>query len=91
MRIIHFKSFKESVTKIMLETNTLTVHELYVYELVKFFYRSILKMHAESFLNNLFSFEKTSIFSTRRSTKNYLSAPMTKKQTTALLYIVSWK
>ena len=37
MRIIHFKSFKESVNKIMLETNTLTVHELYVYELVKFF------------------------------------------------------
>ena len=64
----------------MLETNTLTVHELYVYELVKFFSRSILKMHAESFLNNLFSFEKTSIYSTRRSTKNYLSVPMTKNK-----------
>ena len=61
MRIIHFKSFNGSVSKIMPETNTLTVHELYDYELVKFFSRSILKMHAESFLNNLFSFEKISI------------------------------
>ena len=38
MRIIHFISFKESVSKIMLETNTLMVDELYVYELVKFFH-----------------------------------------------------
>ena len=38
MRIIHFKSFKESVSKIMLETNTLIVDELYVYELVNFFH-----------------------------------------------------
>ena len=37
-------------------------------------------MHAESFLNNFFSLEKTSIFSTRRSTKNYLSVPMTKNK-----------
>ena len=37
-------------------------------------------MHAESFLNNLFSCEKTSIYSTRRSTKNYLSVPMTKNK-----------
>ena len=37
-------------------------------------------MHAESVLNNLFSFEKTSIYSTRISTKNYLSVRMTKNK-----------
>ena len=37
-------------------------------------------MHAESFLNNLFSFEKTSIYSTRISTENFLSVPMTKNK-----------
>ena len=69
-----FKRKYESIRKVFNDEKFLTVHELHVYELLKFGLRSIAGLHSETFLNELFVFDKPS-YMTRRSNFNLMKIP----------------
>ncbi len=81
LRRILFLRNRETVTYNFETFGILTVHELYVYELLKFVLRSLNNMHSDNGLNDLFSFETPSRV-TRRSQKRFLKVPSSKKNRT---------
>ena len=58
----------------------LTEHELYVYELLKFVFRSVLSLHSESYLNNIFTFKNQDAYLTRRSSTGVMAMPAAKNK-----------
>ena len=78
-RLNFFKRFKDSISPILLKHGVLTVHELYVYELLKFVLRSVLSLHSESYFNNIFTFKNQDAYLTRSST-GVMAMPAAKKK-----------
>ena len=54
LKLIYFRNRREQSDDIFIRNQLLTVHELHVYELLKFVLRSVNKLHSEDFLNNVF-------------------------------------
>ena len=79
IRLISFRNNCESVSDIFVKHKILTVHELYIYEGLKFQLRSLSNPHSENYLNSLFIFDN-SIKRTRRSVKNLLKICKLKSQ-----------
>ena len=79
-RLIFFKRFKDSISPILLKHGVLTVHELYVYELLKFLLRSVLSLHSESYLNYIFTFKNQDAYLTRRSSTGVMAMPAAKNK-----------
>ena len=77
--IFFFKRKYESIRKVFNDENFLTVHELHVYELLKLVLRSVAGLHSETFLNELFVFDKPS-YMTRRSNLNLMKFPYFKSK-----------
>ena len=69
--IYSFQKKYESIRKVFNDEKFLTVHELHMYELLKFVLRSIAGLHSETFLNEHFVFDKPS-YMTRRSNLNLM-------------------
>ncbi len=86
LRIVLFKHCNESFTHEFAKNSSLTVHELYLYEILKFTVRSLAKFHAENYLNDMFSFENT-LRTTRRLSKTLLVIPKLRNR----LQQFSWK
>ena len=59
-----------------MKNRILTVYELHIYKLLKFFLRSLNNLHSENFLNNFFSFEKSR--NTRSHSLRLLNEPLCK-------------
>ena len=78
LRLILFLKYRQSVSEYFDNLNILTVHELYVYELLKFVLRSLNKLHTDDYLSSLYGFDVT-IHSTRRSQKSFLKIPTCRK------------
>ena len=57
LKLICFRKRGDHSEDFFVKNQQLTMHELHVYELLKFVLRSINNLHSEDFLNNLFSFE----------------------------------
>ena len=74
LRLILILKFRQSVSEYFDILNILTVHELYVYELLKFVLRSLNKLHTDDYLNSLYEFDVTT-HSTRRYRKSFLKIP----------------
>ena len=74
IRFIFFRRKYESTRKVFNDEKFLTVHELHVYELLKLVLRSIAGLHSQTFLNELFVFDKPS-YMTRRSNLNLMKIP----------------
>ena len=66
VRMICFKRKFDTVTKFFSDNKILTVHELYVYDLMKFCLRSLNQKHPTCFLNSLLTF-KNFAYNTRIS------------------------
>ena len=60
-----------SVEDDLMMYGSLSVYELYLYELLKFVLKSIINLHSEKYLNNLFVFSNSSR-NTRSCCKNFL-------------------
>ena len=75
-----FQKYTENVTQFFEKYKVLTAHELHIYELLKFVIKSVNKMHTDTYLNELFSFESRSNNSTRRSLKWFLKVPKCKRK-----------
>ena len=80
IRLNFFKRKYESIRKFFNEEKFLTVHELHVYELLKFVLQSLAGLHSETFLNELFVFDKPS-YMTRRSNLNLMKIPNFRSKT----------
>ena len=78
LRLILFLKYWQSVSEYFDILNILTVHELYVYELLKFVLRSLNKLHTDDFLNSLYEFDVTT-HSTGRSQRSFLKIPKCRK------------
>ena len=78
LKFIYFRKKDDHSEDIFLENSILTVYELHIYELIKFVLKSIHKLHAEDFLNNLFQFEKNK--KTRRGNMELLIEPLCKRK-----------
>ena len=63
------------------EHKILTVHELYVYDLLKFCLRSINKLNSTAFLNDFFTLKTKSAYFTRKSIGIQFEAPCSKTKT----------
>ena len=74
IRFIFFKRKHESIRKVFNDEKFLTVFELHVYELLKVVLQSIAGLHSETFLNELFVFDKPS-YMTRSSNLNLMKIP----------------
>ncbi len=79
VRLILFLEYRDNVSHLFERNLILSVHELYVYELLKFVIRSLNKMNADEYLNNLYGAECPTR-STRRSEKRLLKIPKSKTQ-----------
>ena len=66
VRMIYFKNKYDSITEALVDNKILTVHELYVYDLLKFCIRSLNREHSTLFLNTMFSLKRYS-YNTRKS------------------------
>ena len=60
LRLILFRKYTENVTHFFEKYKVLAAHELHIYELLKFVMKSKNKMHTDTYLNELFSFESRS-------------------------------
>ena len=69
-----FQRKYESIRQVLNDEKFLTVHELHVYELLKFVLRSMARLPSETFLNKLFVFDKQS-YMTRRSIFKLMKIP----------------
>ena len=78
LKLMFFRNRRDHSEDIFIKHQILTVHELHVYELLKFVLRSINKLHSESFLNNLFEFENP-LRGTRRGKLNMLKETFRKR------------
>ena len=58
----------------------LTVHELYVYELLNLVLRSVLSLHSESYLNNIFTFKNQDMYLTKRSSTGVMAMLVAKNE-----------
>ena len=65
--------------KFLMMKSFLKIHKLHVYELLKLVLRSKAGLHPETFLNELFVFDKPS-FMIRRSTFNLMKIPNFKRK-----------
>ena len=54
LRLIYFKSKHESVSKVFEDMKILTVHELYVYELIKLVSKSVNNLSTTAFFKNFY-------------------------------------
>ena len=75
---IWFLKYRQSVSEYFDILNILTVHKLYVYQLMKIVLRSLNKLHTDDYLNNLYAFDVTTP-STRRSRNSFLKIPKCRK------------
>ncbi len=78
VRVILFSKIRESVVEYFEKMKISTVHELYVYELLKFVLRSLNRLHRDEYLNNMYEFE-TPRRSTRRAQQNFLKVQKSKR------------
>ena len=80
MRLIFYIKKYDSITDHFYSSGILTVHELYVHELLKFCLQSVNEMHSTVFLNSFFT--KTEYMrKTRKSEFLLFSEPFCKKNT----------
>ena len=77
--MICFKRKFDTVTKFFSDNKTLIVHELYVYDLMKFYLRSLNKKYPTCFLNSLFTF-KIFAYNTRISEGRIFVPPLCKNK-----------
>ena len=61
LKFIYFRKRVDHSEDIFISNKILTVYELHIYELLKFVLRSVNQLHSETFLNDLFVFEKPKI------------------------------
>ena len=66
VRMIYFKNKYDSITEALIDKKILTVHELYIYDLLKFCICSLNQKHSTLFLNTMFSLKRYS-YNTRKS------------------------
>ena len=78
LRLVLFLKYRQSVSKYFDILYILTVHQLYVYELIKFVLRSFNKLHTVDYLNSLYESNVTT-HSTRRCRKSFLKIPKCRK------------
>ena len=85
--LIFFKRKFESIRQVFDDEKFLPVHELHVYEFLNFFVQPIAEQHSETFLNELFVFDKP-LYMIRRSTFNLIKIPnfKSKIQRTSIIY-----
>ena len=87
IRLIYFKRNFETIRDVFFDQGILTIHELHVYELLKFVLRSVSGLHSEEFLNELFKFEIPT-YRTRRANSELMKIPnlKTKMQRMSISY-----
>ena len=79
IRFIFFKRKYENIRKVFNDEKFLIVHELHIFQLLKFALQSIAELHSETFLNEFFVFDKPS-YMTRRSNFNLIKFPRFKNK-----------
>ena len=81
LKIIYFRKRSDSSRDIFLENKFLSVFEIHVYEILKFVIRAVTKSLSlsQSFLNDMFSFEKKTR-ATRLSKTKLLAEPICRKK-----------
>ena len=75
MRTINFRPRQFTTHDLFFDNKVLTVHELHIYELLKFMLRSHRNEICSEFLNNLFVPDRLHIYNTRHSTSGNLDIP----------------
>ncbi len=83
-----FRKNLDSIQDVFLEYKILTVHELHIYELLEFVFRSCSKFHSEDFRNNLYELEAPRK-STRSSVVSKLTIP--KANTKLLRHSINYR
>ena len=78
LKFIYFRKRRDTCSDIFNDNKILTVFELYIYELLKFVLRSVIRAHTQDFLNNMF--EVTNCRNTRYSNNQSLQEPVRKRQ-----------
>ena len=81
IRMIYKVRKFDSIRERFREHKILTVHELYVYDLLKFCLRSINKLNSTAFLNDFFTLKTKSAYFTRKSIGIQFEAPCCKTKT----------
>ena len=76
LRVICFRKRSDSLE----DGKFLTVHELHIYELLEFVYRSVYNLHGDEELNKWFTEIDDNAYRTRRSIKPYLKLPKAKTE-----------
>ena len=79
VRMICFKKKFDTITKFFSDNKILTVHELYVYDSMKFCLRSLNQKHTNCYLNSLFTF-KNFAYNTRISEGRTFVPPFCKNK-----------
>lgn len=74
IRLIHFKSPRDSTYELFFHLRVLTVHELFIYELLKFVIKSIVKTHRCSDLNSIYS-SVSHVRSSRSQSQQLIKVP----------------
>ena len=77
LKFIYFRKRRDTCSDIFNDNKILTVFELYIYELLKFVLRSVIRAHTQDFLNNMF--EVTNCRNTRYSNNQSLQEPVRKR------------
>ena len=88
LKFIFFRKRSDSSRYIFLENKFLSVFEIHVYEILKFVIRAVTKSLSQSFLNDLFSFEKKTR-ATRLSKTKLLAEPICRKKNRSIIRSIS--
>ena len=83
LKYIFFRKRSDYSTDLFVNNRILTVYELHLYKLLKFVLQSLWGLHSESYLNEMFLFEKPNI--TRRSNTGFLKVPSYRKKLKGIL------
>ena len=75
MRLLNFKPRLHHTVDLFFESKILTVHELFVYDLMKFVIRASRKEHSSDFLNKLFQSTRVIKYATRYQTAGLVDQP----------------
>ena len=70
-----FRKTKNTLEDVIRDGKFLTVHELHIYELLKFVFRSVYNLHGDKDLNSWFSLVDAHTYATRRSAKSFPKVP----------------
>ena len=76
-RLLFFKRYRDNVDSEMLNNNILTAKQLYVYEIIKFAFKSIRKELATDYANNVFVISEQPL-NTRGASRRKYVVPITR-------------